>query len=158
MPGQQQAPAGPALDWTSPEIPLETIMPPDAAAVFEDVEWAPTLRTIGHHMGLDGPDTTMLLGALHQAEARDTAWTPAEGMAELQRQGAAGAVRDARAVLNVLRDRTPAEYHKAMAYLEQTGAGNDPHTILAIARIGQKRGLIPKVDLAATMKRVGWRG
>jgi hypothetical protein len=42
--------------------------------------------------------------------------------------------------------------------LTDTGAVNDPHTILAIAGVGQKLGLIPKVDLAATMKRIGWRG
>jgi hypothetical protein len=152
-PSPQAAPAPPAqptaFDWSRPDIPVDAVAPPEVAQTLTQ-EDGRAIRSLGARANLEPDDFKVLSGVIHAARQEQQSY-PLEGVrAELQRLGTPHALAEARLALLEVKRRAPEVWPQVEALLntpvdggeESSLIGDDPRTILAIAGIARKRGLI----------------
>jgi len=147
--GQLPAPSTESapFDWFAKDIPVEAIAPPEVELTEDDGR---IIRAIGHRANLVPEDFKTLSSVIHAVQ-QDRQPRSLDGvMAELHRLGTPHALAEARLALLEVKKRAPEVWPQLERLLntpvdageESSLIGDDPRTILAIAGIARKRGLI----------------
>jgi hypothetical protein len=148
--GQLPAPSTESapFDWFAKDIPVEAVAPPEVELTEDDGR---VIRAIGHRASLLPEDFKMLSGVIHAVQQqRQSSYSLERLTGELLRLGTPHALAEAQLALLEVKRRAPEMWPRIEALLntpvdggeESSLIGDDPRTILAIASIARRRGLI----------------